>query len=63
MDSCLRRNDGAGAIEAAFLGVILANAGIHDFVFVRLARTGLKPDVAAHLQQVAWDTVQQYLGR
>lgn len=24
---------------------------------------GLKPDVAAHLQQVAWDTVQQYLGR
>jgi hypothetical protein len=24
---------------------------------------GLKPDVAAHLQQVAWETVQQYLGR
>ena len=23
----------------------------------------IKPDVAAHLQQVAWDTVQQYLGR
>lgn len=23
----------------------------------------LKPEVAAHLQQVAWDTVQQYLGR
>ena len=24
---------------------------------------GLTPEVAAHLQQVAWDTVQQYLGR
>ncbi len=24
---------------------------------------GLKPEVATHLQQVAWDTVQQYLGR
>jgi hypothetical protein len=22
---------------------------------------GLKPDVALHLQQVAWDTVQAYL--
>jgi hypothetical protein len=51
MDSCprsgrgqaLRRNDGAGAIEAAFLGVILAKAGIHDFLFVRLAGTGLRP--------------------
>jgi hypothetical protein len=24
---------------------------------------GLAPEVAAHLQQVAWDTVQQYLAR
>jgi hypothetical protein len=24
---------------------------------------GLPPEVAAHLQQVAWNTVQQYLGR
>ncbi len=24
---------------------------------------GLAPDVVAHLQQVAWETVQQYLGR
>ena len=50
--------------EGSYLAAVTTYATLFNKSPVGLKfSAGLKPEVAAHLQQVAWDTTQQYLGR
>ncbi len=50
--------------EGTFLAAATTYASLFNKSPVGMKSTeGLAPDVAAHLQQVAWDTVQSYLAK
>ena len=52
------------SVEGTYLSAATTYAALFNKSPVGLKfSAGLKPEVAAHLQQVAWDTVQQYLNR
>ena len=52
------------SVEGTYLSAATTYATLFNKSPVGLNfNAGLKPEVASHLQQVAWDTVQQYLGR
>lgn len=52
------------SVEGTYLSAATTYATLFNKSPVGLKfNAGLKPEVASHLQQVAWDTVQQYLGR
>ena len=52
------------SVEGTYLSAATTYAALFNQSPVGLKfSAGLKPEVAAHLQQVAWDTVQQYLNR
>jgi hypothetical protein len=52
------------SLEGTYLAAATTYATLFNKSPVGLTYSaGLKPEVAAHLQQVAWATVQQYLGR
>ena len=52
------------SVEGTYLSAATTYATLFNKSPVGLKfAAGLKPEVAAHLQQVAWETVQQYLGR
>ncbi len=51
-------------VEGTYLSAATTYATLFNKSPVGLSFTaGLKPEVATHLQQVAWETVRQYLGR
>jgi hypothetical protein len=52
------------SVEGTYLSAATTYAALFGQSPVGLKfNAGLAPEVATHLQQVAWDTVQQYLGR
>ena len=52
------------SVEGTYLSAATTYATLFNKSPVGLKfNAGLKPEVASHLQQVAWETVQQYLGR
>jgi len=52
------------SLEGTYLSAVTTYATLFNKSPVGLKfHAGLKPEVASHLQQTAWDTVQQYLGR